>query len=106
VFVVRGGTRPYPPIVDVVNDGGHRDAVDGFALVAGDDTLTGVEEAMAPGTSYWVTAPFGALFRVDVRHDVLVSLDARTGGDDECARYGRLLADRIATLTGGSAARA
>ena len=88
-----------PSIARVVNDGGRDGAVDGFALVAEDETMTGVDVPMEAGDRYWVTAPDSDLFEVRVdEREVVIELDARATTQEACERYGRALADRLGAL--------
>ncbi len=88
-----------PSIARVVNDGGRDGAVNGSALVAEDETMSGVDVPMEAGDRYWVTAPDSDLFEVRVdEHEVVIELDARATTEEACERYGRALADRLESL--------
>jgi hypothetical protein len=101
-LVVECDVDTLPPMNAIVGPG----ALDGSALEAREETMTGLDVPMTPGSSYWVTSPAGDLFRVDVGEgercpEVAVRLDAIASDASRALDYATAIATRVHDLVRG-----
>ena len=76
--------------------------VDGAALEATEETMSGLDVPIAPGSRYWVTSPAGDLFHVEARErDVRVRLDTLASLPAIALEYAVAVAARLRELVGG-----
>jgi hypothetical protein len=74
----------------------------GAALEATEETMSGLDAPMTPGSHYWVTSPAGDLFHVEARDgDLRILLDALASLPAIALEYAVALAGRLQELVGG-----
>src|SRR2546425_175358 len=76
--------------------------VDGAALEATEETMSGLDVPIASGSQYWVTSPAGDLYHVEAHgSDVRVELDTLASLPAIALEYAVAVAARLQELVGG-----